>query len=323
MAQVLSVDNFPAFNIIAKLELSADVAEGATTLPVVNEAGASSDYALLIGEPGDERAEIALPSAVADESITVPAIDHAHVRGEHIYVLRGHKIRLYRAANVDGSQPSSDDDYSLVSTTTITADNLETEIIDSSGGAGYWYTYTFYNDHAVSPEETTLEPTDAVRGGSSSGYYTSVDDVRHEAGLDNADGVADAKIFSKLLAAQSEVKGVCASAGYTMPLQTSSGTEYVPEVIVQITLVLAAGHVLSVEYGEGTSDVEKEGAKKIKQARELLKQITKGELVLLDASNNPLARTGQVDGWPDETTADAGVDGVTPEPSKFTMSMKF
>jgi hypothetical protein len=117
--------------------------------------------------------------------------------------------------------------------------------------------------------------------------------------------------------------GRLAAAGYVIPLQTSNGTLYVPPVVENIARLLAAGYLQIQEYGEVAEGDTKDGKVKIKQANDMLTAIQKQELVLFDVTGHPLTRSLQVSGWPDNTTAIIGTDGIHGEPFHVTMSKRF
>jgi len=295
MPEIISIESFPPFNIIAQTELTADTAEGATSLPVLNEQGFDATHAILIGEPGSERSEIVTPSAVADESITVGACDNAHKEGEKVYLLRANKARVYRAANVDGSRPTSTASYSLLGSVTLRGDQLEQEYSDATGSSDYWYVYTFYNDIPGTPQETDIILIDAVRGGGYSNY-TNVDAVRIEAGLVGNRFISDAQIHEQMVRAESEVSGSLIIGGYGLPLDT------VPPQVQKATELLAAGYLLVVDYGPEYEGLNKDGEKKIKLAREILKGIEAGG-TLVGVDGGTIGSSDQVRGYPDDTAA--------------------
>lgn len=308
--EIIVVPNFQEFNILEVTELTADVAEGATSLPVKNEDNFDTDHVVLIGDPGTETAEIKTPSLVADEAITVPALDHPHVKGEKVYKLRANKIRVYKATNVDGSIPSDPDDYSLVTTVTIPADDLETEAEDSDGGSGYWYIFTYYNDIPTTPVETDKIVSDAFRGGGY-GRYTTEEEVRREAGFSFSEHLEAELVMSKILLAEGIVKGKI-SKRYTLPLA------YIPELIREVTTLLAAGYLLKTSYGNQELGTNNEGKQKIDEAMKILNDIVAGKVDLLGLDEIGIAEEEtDISGFPDDTTAD------TDDKRNFTWDQEF
>lgn len=311
MAEIISIDNFPDFNILDVTELTADVVAGATSLPIENEDGFDANHAILVGDPGSEGSEIIRPDSISDESIAYASgIDMAHKKGTRVYKLYADQFRVYRASNVDGTVPSVGS-FSLLTTQSMEADQLETEYEDSSGSSSYWYLYTLYNDIPGTPEESDKDTTTALRGGGTN-LYVAVEDVRETAGLTNNRWITDARIYRKLIQSQSEVNGALIKGGYTLPLDT------VPEMVKNATELLAAGYVLSTGDWQSTSV---DGEKKIEQARKLLMKIESGELQLVDETGAALASSTGVAGYPDNTTVDEyDYDNYTPR--MFTADMK-
>lgn len=311
MAQTLSIEQFPQFNFFEIGEITTAVAEGGTSLPVRNEDNFDTNHAILVGDPADENAEIRTPSNIADEDITIDALDHPHVKGTKIYSLRGNKVRVYRAPNVDGLQPTTDT-YSLLDTVVIQADQLEIEYTDASGSSSFWYLFTFYNDIVGPAEETEKVLTDSIRGGNI-GNFSDAEAVRREAGLQANKYISNAFIYKRLIEAESEVNASLILANYVLPIS------YVPAFLKNATELLAAGYVLTTDYGSEHEGTNKDGNAKIKQAREILMRIEKGELQLLDESLQPITQTRHIRGYPDDEA-----EGKTPsEARKFTMQDKF
>jgi hypothetical protein len=73
----------------------------------------------------------------------------------------GGSIRIYRAANVDGSGPD-DEDFALLTLRSIDADQQTTYYTDPVGSSDYWYKLTYYD--ATANAEAALADAVAVRG---------------------------------------------------------------------------------------------------------------------------------------------------------------
>lgn len=297
MAEVLRPTNFDAINVLEKTELSADAAAGQKVANVLSAQGIATDDFYIVGELVGELAELAqLDSKTGNALTAVANLTQSHKKGEAVTKIFGNKIKLYRAANVDGSVPA-DGSFSEIITLDIDVDQNYTEYTDSSGGAGYWYKKTYYNSENLS--ETDLADAVAVRGGNY-GYYVTWEEVRGEAGLGGNKWIEASVYQDKLKKAQSEVNTSIRVGGYTLPLTV------VPEVIKHATVLLAAGYVLTRDYGPENAGTSKDGERKIKQAREILKGIEDGSQPLTDdntgadlANDTP----GRVAGYPDDTAA--------------------
>ena len=164
MADLLKLDNFPELNLKEKTELSADVAAAATTFTVKNASGLvdtdTDEDILVIGPPGHEACEKRTIDTISGSTITVAALSFAHKKYTKVASLRGDQIKIYRAANVDGTKPA-DASFSLLTTVTIEVDQHYTEYKDATGGSDYWYKQTFY--HSLQEVETALADSEAVR----------------------------------------------------------------------------------------------------------------------------------------------------------------
>lgn len=308
MSEIISVENFPLFNILAQTELTADVASGATSLPVKNESGFDTDHVALIGRPGYEGAEIKTPTQIGSKSITV-TVGQDHKKGTPVYLLRGHKAKIYRASNTDNKKPTSTDDYSEIGTVTMKGDEYSSDFDDSTGGSDYWYLFTYYNDIPVAPIETTLVLADAVRGGGF-GTFVTVEAIREEAGFTHNMAITDQMIAERRENAESEVKGAIHQR-YVLPLT------YIPAVVRNATKLIAAGLLLNSSYGVDVEGSSKEGKAKVREGRAILKGIIDGSIALLGPDDQPLEETrAGFSGYPDNSAPDE-------EDFKFKIDQKF
>ena len=295
MPEIITVEAFSEFNLIAESELTVDHASEVTTLTIKNDNGFDTDHIILIGSPGAERSEVATPSSVSGNSITVPETDQPHKAGTKVYSLRGDKANVYAAPNVDGTQPTTDT-YVLLGAVTFTGDVKEPEFEHTAGGSDYWYLYTFLNTQPEPDDETSKVLADGVRGGGiEGGLYATVDEVRKEAGLVGNKWIENSYIYEQLIAAQDEVNTSLLLGGYTLPLSP------VNKQVKKANVLLAAGYVLTTDSGPEHSGTNKDGEHKIKMARDILAKIEKGEAPLADESGTAVNRTNKVRGYPDDT----------------------
>lgn len=291
MAQLISLSGLDEFNVGEKTTLSADATHNQATLQVDNILTFSVNNFLAIGHLGSESCEIKKIQSISGKQITLAAnLDHSHKKGEPVQVVRYDQLRLYRAANVDGSIPPVSS-FSLLATITLEGDQMTMEYLDQSGGANFWYRYTYYNSHTAS--ETPLASSQALRGGDY-GKYASIEEIRIEAGFQNNFDVTDQMIADRRDDAESEVKSVLYVAGYSLPLQSP-----IPPIVKNITKLLAAGYLLLQDYGVLNDGTNKEGVKKIQLARELLEKIRTKEIVLIDhLQETSYSRSGKISGYP-------------------------
>ena len=323
MPQTITVDNFSDLNVKETLELSADIAAAVTTLPLKYSTGLVTNDYLYIGQLAGENSEVVIADTITSAtSITIdaPGTVKAHSKFDPISQLFGNQIRIYRAANVDGNVPA-DGSFSLLATVTIDFDQTNSTYTDASGDSTYWYKFTYYNQATTA--ETSLGDSGAVRGGNY-GNYASIESIRAEAGLQNNRYVSDGKIDQKRQSAQayinSELTGV-----YTLPF-----TEPINPLIQEITQLLAAGYLLTDNYGPlGTLNTN-EGQQKIdrvtnKDKTGLLDKLADGRLQLTDESGTSTAipgTAGGFGGWPDGTTDTAASTSGGAERA-FRMSDRF
>lgn len=296
MSTTLNIENFSSLNIKETSSVSADAAAAATTLVVENGNTFAADDFVYVGNTASENGEITTVSAKSGNSLTVGALGQAHNAGERVLLLYGEKIRIYRAANVDGTQPA-DGSFSLLATVSIDPDQTDTIYTDTSGSSAYWYKFVYYNSTLDS--ETSLADSGAARGGAV-GQYTTVDDIRKSAGFDNNRNISNSHIERFRQVAQAEVNGAL-SGRYTVPLD-----EPINDFVSYITTELAAGYLMKDQYGEYGSVKSDEAKDKIDWANKQLEKIRNGEIVLTDSAGNETAETAGLglSGYPNNSTAD-------------------
>lgn len=279
--QTIRVPNFPDINIKERSRLNADSAIGATTLTLEYTSNMSASDYLYVGALGTERGEINTITTVASiTGLTVPAMLKPHDRFDDVCTLFGNKIRVYRAANVDGNVPA-DGSFSLLgSAADIDADQNYTDITDATGGSDYWYKYTYYN--STSTSETPLADAIAVRGGGY-GDYASIESIRQEAGIQNNRFITDAQVNEKRQAAQAIINGALTGI-YTVPF-----TSPINPQIAEITRKLAAGMILKNDYGTVKSFSTNDGDAKMKWAYAELDKIKQKGSQLLDSTGESMA----------------------------------
>lgn len=304
MAQLLRIDNYSSNNITQTTALSADIDSGGSSLPVVNNSGFTVSRFALVGRLGSDVAEwLTITSLSNSPSPTIVSTDTLkldHSNNDPVTELFGDKIKIYRAANTDGTIPA-DNLFSVIDTIDIQTDNISTDYTDDTGGANYWYKYTYYNQ--LLSEETNLDDSVASRGG---GYdtYCSIDDIRKEAGLSSNDYISDADVDSKRRKAQAIIDGALQGL-YAVPF-----TAPINPMIEEITIKMAAGLLLNQDYGPFTSGNSKSGDAKIKEANDLLTLIDNKHYILTDTLGNDLSNQGAggIKSFPDSTADTLPVD---------------
>lgn len=287
MSTTLLIESFSELNLRERTQLDIAAITGATELTVLSSDGYSDGDIIYLGPLSRDGCERAVIASVQDETtiqLTAPlALDHP--RFEPVTSVLGDLIRIYRAPNVDGSVPATDN-FAVLATRTIKADALSTYYTDADGNSSYWYRHTYYN--ATTGDETDLEDSIAVRG-DDFGHYASISEIRAEAGFSNNFNLKDAFVDQQRRAAEAEINAALANA-YTTPFTP------VPDLIHVLTVQLAAGLLMQAEYGTGSS----KGKDKLNDARAQLKSLQSQDSTITDGEGTDLA-AGRVSFWPDET----------------------
>lgn len=309
--------NYSESNIVAESQIITRIESGVSHFPVENTNSFTAPKSIVVGR-GENAEILVIQSVSSQEIVTTGNSRFAHDANEPIICLLGNKVRFYSSPNVNGFPPS-DDAFTALAEVTIVADQLETTYLDAAGGTDTWYKAIYFDSN--SNDYTDLADSPASRGGDY-GHLVDVRDVRDEAGLKENRYIDNAVVVQKRNEAESEILGVCASAGYALPLKDSKGNLYTPAVIERLARDLAAGFLLTKEYGSGAPATTDVGLSKIKNSRDTLKLIAANTLILLGPDNVPLSQQEQVAGQPDEDTDESG-DTSTPEEPKFTMNQKF
>lgn len=296
--QTLKLSNFSERNLVDQTQLTAVVAPAASALPVANSANFTTGYVLL-GTIGAKTAEM-VTSNSPTQATSIPlsattALQHEQY--EPVYALFGNQINVYRAANVDGSQPD-DSAFTLLATVTIDPNDALTTYTDATGGGSYWYKCTYYNPTTTA--ETDLASAIAVRG-SFTVEYCSLDEVRQEAGFKYSPYIKDDQIDQKRQAAQDYINGKL-NKFYAVPLQPP-----IPDSLRQICIRLAAGYLRQAQFS-ANSDATVNGQSMIDDAKLALDEIVIKETELMTKDGKSLAEeggAGEAGGWPNKTTATA------------------
>ncbi|WEX02798.1 hypothetical protein [Rhodococcus sp. RCBS9] len=163
MSTTLQVDSFSRNNIRERTSLVEGVPEGATAIKVASTQGYAAGSIIYIGELAREQCEKAVVESLADDrTVTlVSPLKYPHAAFADVTGVLRDLVHLYRAANVDGKAPA-DDQFTVLATRDIDADQPSTYMTDTSGGFEYWYRSMYFN--ATTYEETTHADCDARRG---------------------------------------------------------------------------------------------------------------------------------------------------------------
>lgn len=296
MATTLRAENFGPANIKAFSQLDADAAAGASAILVKSYTDlANNDYAFFgdLGSLTCEVVQLTNPTAVAVSLAS--ALRYQHKRFESITTVKGNQIKVYRAPVVGQAIPAdSVFQANLVSTVAIDADRLYTDIPDNTGGAGFWYKFTYFN--SITSFESDISASNAGLG-ADDGHYETLDNIRQEAGLTNANAIPDTLVALKRQDAEAEVRGML-SAVFSMPLVTPT-----PPLIQMATRMIAAGMLMLNQYGIQPTGSSKDGDVKLVEGRDLLERIQGRMLPVVDMFGNQLAYRSIINGWPNDSTA--------------------
>ena len=306
MSQTLKIDNFGALNRKETTQVGADVAAAATTITLLSTKDISATKRLIFGRIGTEHSELPTVQSITDDThleLASPGLKFPHSLYEEVVVLFGSQIEIWRASNVDGNMPA-DSAFSLLAggTIDIDFDQMSTEFTDAAGGSDYWYKFKYKDP--TSGDTTSLADCVAVRGGGV-GNYVSIEDIRHEAGFDKNIYITDGMVDTARQAAQAEINGALYGL-YPVPFSSP-----INPLIVDLAKRLAAGLLLTTDYGPMTSGSNKNGNDKLDKARKDLMRIANKELILTNIIGNSTANPAtNASSWPNNQTATTpGEDG--------------
>jgi len=302
MAQDLKINNYGELNIRESTKLSADSADGASSFTVQNNEDFSANDYFIIGLRGSETMDQLLVLSVSgDDTITsTAAAKRQHFKHDDVTKLFGNKLRIYRASNVNGSRPA-DGDFALLATQDIDFDQMFTDYTDADGSSSYWYRYSYYNSTAL----TETEKSRPFRGGNY-GNYCSIQEIRQEAGLEGNRWITDERIDLKRQAAQAFINSML-SGLYTLPF-----SEPINPLIAECTRLLAAGYLLTDNYGPLSTLNTNEGKQKIEQVTNeqgtgILDKLNTKKLTLVGllGASEAASGTQRFKMWPNADTEDA------------------
>jgi phage gp36-like protein len=293
---------------LERTELDADVSAGSNVaLTLLSNDGLSQNDFIVVGREGSEKAELQQINAavVAGTTVQVATLKFAHKKGDPVTRYRYNQRKFYGATSATGTYTELTTDGSPK---TIQVDDPQGTILEYTGSEGYThFKATYYN--ATSIDETSIADSDAVEADESK-RYTSLYNIRVQAGLTNNPFITDGRIERKRKQAENEINSMIASR-YTLPLAE------VPELLGTICDLLAAGYVDFEEFGP-----DGEGKKWLGEARGMLKSLQDGRQRLIGSDGtelSPTSKSNRLRGYPDN-------DGVgradTPE-RHFTVNKRF
>lgn len=286
MAFTLRIESFKNINLRERTTLSRSSAVAADRLEVASTEGYETGQTIYIGQLAREGCERAIVLSVSGKTTVNLAspLERSHEAFETVTAVLGDRIRIYRAADLDG-KPPTDEAFSVLSHRSIDPDQQQTYFTDSTGSAGYWYKTTYWNE--ATSDETELSQADAFRG-DDYGRYAHTDEIRSEAGFEGAHNLKDYAIDQQRRFAEAEIN-TALSVLYSTPFKP------VPEIIHALTVKLASAMLKYNAYGDSASE------KLLKDARALLEGYRLGKASITDDDGQSVSTASSVNGWPDES----------------------
>lgn len=286
--------------------LLADASAGTNvTISVLDNNGIALNSYVVIGYEGAEQTEIAkVNSAVTLGSlIQVDKLLFAHKADAPVTVYRFNQRKFYGCVTPTGTFVEL---TAYGSPANIQADDPQGTLFEYSGPEGYTYFKSTYFNSTTS-EETDIADSDAVAGDQST-RYTTIYNIKHQAGLTNNPYITDGVVETYRKRAESEVRSIIMFR-YNLPLVE------IPAIIENCCSLLAAGYMDYREFGR-----DGEGVKWLGEARGILNSIKKGAQRLLGADEQELptiTTANTVQGYPD------GVDNKNGPIRMFTSKQRF
>lgn len=278
---------------LERSSLDADVSAGsAVTLILLNNDGFSDDSYIVIGREGSEKVELQqIDGAVtAGSDVVVATLRFDHKKGEPVTLYRYNQRKFYGALTKTGSYSELTTDGSPKD---IQVDDPQGTILEYTQADGFlFFKSTYYNE--TTTDETDTADSEAVEADESK-RYTSLYQIRVQAGLTQNPFINDGRIERKRKQAESEINSAIFGR-YTLPL------DEVPALINTICDLLAAGYLDFEEFGP-----DGEGVKWLGEGRGILKRITTGKQHLIGSDGAELSknvRVGRIQGHPDNDGTD-------------------
>ncbi|MFM9793304.1 hypothetical protein [Streptomyces turgidiscabies] len=288
MSTTLLIDSFSEENVQERTELKSGAAAGSSSLDVRSIEGYEVGQTIYVGQLSRDGIEKAVIDALPNETTInlSSALELPHGLYEPVTSVVGSKVRVYRAPNVDGSQPA-DDAYIVLGMRELDPDQTATYYTDPDGSSAYWYRRTFYDP--TRNVETDLADSYPVRGDDFK-HYASVNEIREAAGFRDAYNLRDSDIDQQRRFAESEINASLAAA-YTTPFDP------VPSLVHDLTVQLAAA-LLLVQFRKSTENI-----KLLADVRARIKAYGEKDGSITDDDGNDLGTGGGVTGYPDSSAS--------------------
>mgnify|MGYP000222866145 CR=1 FL=1 len=261
-------------------ELDADAVAGSNVaLTLLNNSGLSQNDYIVIGVEGSEKAEIQLINGAVTPgtAIQVATLKFPHKKGEPITHYRYNQRKFYGSLTLTGTYSELTADGSPKD---IQVDDPQGTILEYTGAEGYLYfKSTYYN--ATDLTESQIADSEGVEADESK-RYTSIYQIRVQAGLTNNPFINDSRIERKRKQAENEINSAIFSR-YPLPLSE------VPPILNTVCDLLAGGYLDFEEFGP-----DGEGKKWLGEARGILKKIMSGDQRLIGTDGTELTTNTNV-----------------------------
>jgi len=137
--------------------LTSDVDSGDTSIAVMSSSGFSgTNFYVLIGDYGEEKAEIKLVSSFTGNTFTIAALSNSHTSSTPVTFIEYNQIKVYGRATSGGSN-------NLVTTLDIDTTNQHTDYIYDGDSYSYFVT-SYYNSQDTEESAFSEEITSTTFG---------------------------------------------------------------------------------------------------------------------------------------------------------------
>ena len=278
--------------------ITADAAEGATTILVPDTTIFVTEYAVLGVEGSDTAELLTISGGDGDNTLTISALRNKHYADEPLTAYRYNQRKFYGSTSASGSFTELTTDGSPVD---IAVNNPQGTVLEYIGGEGYLYfKATYWN--ATTSDESDIADANTVLADEST-RYCSIYDIRKQAGMTENPYYDDGKVEAKRKQAENEVNSLLYER-YVLPLVNSQNVAEIPFLVQRCTILLAAGYIAYEEYEDTT-----QGVKWLGEARGILNSIQKGVQRLIGTDGQELSTkilTAGVRGFPDTVDNEDG-----------------
>jgi len=280
---------------LERTQLDADVSAGSNvTLTLLDNNRIEQNTYIVIGYEGAEKTELQKVNAsvTPGTSVQVATLLFAHKKGDPVTVYRYNQRKFYGCTTIDGTYTEL---TSYGSPKAIQTDDPQGTLFEYNGTEEYvYFKATYFNSQTseeTDPDDSTPVSSDQTL------RYTTLYNIRHQAGLTNNPYITDGILETYRKRAESEIKSYIMFK-YSLPLSE------IPAIIENCCTLLAAGYMDYKEFGR-----DGEGVKWLGEARGILNAVKNGKMNLLGEDDQELANStvvNTVQGYPDSVDNNNG-----------------